>query len=626
MGFWNNIVDFLQDKVNEYREPEHIVVRRSGEEEFLDYNLATALDIFTQRVQNGEARACYFLGLLHDGGYGVVTANKEAAMRFYQKGMEAEDILCGVRLVLIHAAEGTMNPTNADSIRVPLEAMANGGDVFAMNELAALDMYERHEPGQWNVSAANAGYWKAMLELSRYYWENADYSNSFTYAEMAVNRGAALAMRYLAQCYLKGKGVEQDFKKGIQLMVELNMAEPSAELTCEIGTLYEANGDMEKADRMYQKAAPELLGKKGALSAKSNYYIGLLHEKGIGVTQDSLQALNFNLLAAEQGDLDAKYKAGSWLIDGIVVDKDEKLGVRLLQEAADAGHADAQCRLASCHQLGIIFPLSYEKGVEWLRKSVENGSLEGLFWLGGAYNHGYGVPQDKEKGFDLIKIAAKKGNANGEYTMSLEEEHDMDKRFQLITSAARKGHKKAQYILGEIYWQGNVLPSPLFSGLLRSTGGKSIPTDVNKALFWFNKSAQQGFVDSEYMLGLLYLNGNCVEKKEQKGIHFLELSAKQGRTDAFFELGRVYAYGKGVQADGEKAIYWWEKAAAKGHISAKYNIGIMYGFGRNIEKDLEKAKFWYEKAAQDGHEHACHNLAEAYELGSGCEKDLSKAL
>eukprot|EP00617_Octactis_speculum_P014727 CAMPEP_0185747234 /NCGR_PEP_ID=MMETSP1174-20130828/5836_1 /TAXON_ID=35687 /ORGANISM="Dictyocha speculum, Strain CCMP1381" /LENGTH=292 /DNA_ID=CAMNT_0028422301 /DNA_START=334 /DNA_END=1212 /DNA_ORIENTATION=+ len=85
-------------------------------------------------------------------------------------------------------------------------------------------------------------------------------------------------------------------------------------------------------------------------------------------------------------------------------------------------------------------------------------------------------------------------------------------------------------------------------------------------------------------------------------------AAVQGHRKASFNLGVVYANGEGLERDDIEAARWYEMAAEQGDASAQYNLGNMYRKGRGVDKNLEVALHWYRKAADQGHRSAKFNI------------------
>ena len=86
--------------------------------------------------------------------------------------------------------------------------------------------------------------------------------------------------------------------------------------------------------------------------------------------------------------------------------------------------------------------------------------------------------------------------------------------------------------------------------------------------------------------------------------------AEQGNVDAQYNLGLMYYSGEGVAQDYRQAAKWWQKAAEQGHAQAQNNLGALYEYGKGVKKNIKTAKKWYEKACNDGYQKACNNLSD----------------
>ena len=65
--------------------------------------------------------------------------------------------------------------------------------------------------------------------------------------------------------------------------------------------------------------------------------------------------------------------------------------------------------------------------------------------------------------------------------------------------------------------------------------------------------------------------------------------ANQGHAEAQRNLGVMYYQGQGVERDPLTAALWYERAAAQGHSGAQYSLGIMYADGQGVTRDTRKA-------------------------------------
>ena len=116
-----------------------------------------------------------------------------------------------------------------------------------------------------------------------------------------------------------------------------------------------------------------------------------------------------------------------------------------------------------------------------------------------------------------------------------------------LEKAVEEGDVKALYDLGQAY---------------DSMG------DFNKSFYWYQKSAEQGNIEAQLHIGLMYSMGEGVKKDFSKSLYWVKKSAQQGCSEATFILGTMYEAGHGVKKNLAKAIILLKKAAAEGSFSA----------------------------------------------------------
>ena len=68
--------------------------------------------------------------------------------------------------------------------------------------------------------------------------------------------------------------------------------------------------------------------------------------------------------------------------------------------------------------------------------------------------------------------------------------------------------------------------------------------------------------------------------------------AEQGDVEAQFNLGIMYQNGNGVLKDKTEAVKWYRLSAEQGYASAQYNLGVMYDEGNGVLKDYSEAVKW----------------------------------
>lgn len=112
--------------------------------------------------------------------------------------------------------------------------------------------------------------------------------------------------------------------------------------------------------------------------------------------------------------------------------------------------------------------------------------------------------------------------------------------------------------------------------------------------------AIQGCSLAQFDLAFRYVDGQDIEKNEEKAAYWFKKAAIQGDLLAQYNLGLRYRKGLGVEKSEKKAAYWLTRCAIQGDALAQYHLGLMYRNGRGVEKDNHEAAFWFYVSARQG--------------------------
>jgi hypothetical protein len=154
------------------------------------------------------------------------------------------------------------------------------------------------------------------------------------------------------------------------------------------------------------------------------------------------------------------------------------------------------------------------------------------------------------------------------------------------TALAKEGNPPAQYFLATIYL------------------GNGLPKNEKEVIYWYTKSAENGFAPAQYAVGSIYYDGSGLPKDHIKAVYWLTKSAEQGFVDAQYVLGNIHRIGVSVPQDDKQAFYWTNNAAKQGFVPAQYNLGIMYFRGRGVIKNYIEAYAWLNITASQRNEKA----------------------
>ena len=126
------------------------------------------------------------------------------------------------------------------------------------------------------------------------------------------------------------------------------------------------------------------------------------------------------------------------------------------------------------------------------------------------------------------------------------------------------------------------------------------------------KSADAGYAPAQAKLG--YILDQSEENK--KAVIWFRKAAEQGNMDGQYGLGIMYAKGDGVEKTFFLAIRWIKKAADQGHLLAMRTYATALENGElGVSKDEDETIRWLKKAADQGDAISIRRLAQAYRWG-----------
>lgn len=126
--------------------------------------------------------------------------------------------------------------------------------------------------------------------------------------------------------------------------------------------------------------------------------------------------------------------------------------------------------------------------------------------------------------------------------------------------------------------------------------------DYKQAFYWYKKAAENGHIEAQLNLGLLYYNEKGVEQSYENAAKWFTLAAEQGDEAAQYDLAGMHYDGEGVEQNYEEAFKWYKLAAEQGHVEAQFVLGKCYFCGWGVEQDYAEAEKWFEKAVDNGYD------------------------
>ncbi|MDD9308388.1 tetratricopeptide repeat protein [Aeromonas hydrophila] len=137
--------------------------------------------------------------------------------------------------------------------------------------------------------------------------------------------------------------------------------------------------------------------------------------------------------------------------------------------------------------------------------------------------------------------------------------------------------------------------------LILTINGVALSADWSEQpLSKIKQAAQKGEPEAQRTLGWMYSNGFEVPQSDEEAIFWYEKSAEQGNARSQFFLGVRLA----SRGDNSQAYLWYTKAAKQGDADAQFALGVMYQDGLGIPQDYIKSYAWLSVSAANGDKNA----------------------
>jgi len=404
----------------------------------------------------------------------------------------------------------------------------------------------------------------------------------------------------------------------------------------------------------------EPAAKEGNRNAQFQLGTGLLYGRGQFRTDEN-EGLRWLRNAAEQQYPAAALHLGAYLAyeKGSVDEGIDWLRGAASSPAASVGELPANFigipprnEIIAARLLGMLLlagPGAAE-GADWLRKASDQEDRVSRMLLGTAYIDGRGVPRDRAKGLELIL------NAQGGVTLTAVSIAALvqvegigaaadPKAAAKLLGARSDSNAEAYYYVGQLYHSGfwyNGRERLLVDWFLRRSGTSEVGlkefygrqrdavsyvwSDLERALRWYRRSADAGYIGAQVNLGVIYLDRNSRHWDCAEGKRWTRVAAERGDPTAQLNLGMALhggcqGGGAGVsKKDLEESVAWFQKSADGGHLSGLFFLAGSYRSGTGVAQDPGKAMELYRKGADRGDWQAAQEISRMYAVGEGVPK------
>ena len=235
---------------------------------------------------------------------------------------------------------------------------------------------------------------------------------------------------------------------------------------------------------------------------------------------------------------------------------------------------------------------SFRAAEPQLIKAAELGNATAYFALAQGYRAQKWREDYESRSEAMALTAAKMGNAQAQYYYAQrldDKAPNSQEANKWYEKAAENGDTNAQYLLGT-----------------RLLNGRNMSANPELGLYWIKQSAQAGPDDTSlafggklkarFLLSYLQERENLGLTKSSTYIALLEDAAKLGNVEAMYQLGILYWNGTGVAQDKKKAYDWFFKIDRfENHGKALFAMGV---YQYEVKKQLDWASSLFARAAK----------------------------
>jgi len=238
----------------------------------------------------------------------------------------------------------------------------------------------------------------------------------------------------------------------------------------ELGRAKLADKDVAGAIEQFNEAA-------GAEYTRAYYELGYLAERGLGRSQDLVEANRLFKIGSDRGDPYAMLAYGRNLTLGRGVPKSVDDGVKLLNRAVELGHTYAMNTVGAMYYYGQNLPADPKRGVRFYQAALARNDIYAMHNMGIAYLEGKGVARNPATAMALFQ------------------------------RASDGGHPNAPASIGAMYFKGN-----------------GVKKDLPTAIMWYETGAERGDFYAASNLAWIYSKGPAALRDLQKAVWYSSLA------------------------------------------------------------------------------------------------------
>ena len=443
---------------------------------------------------------------------------------------------------------------------------------------------------QWYKQASNHGYSQALYNQAALYATGSGVDKNTEKAletiDILKKNNPKLFYSFLGELYRIDKQVETSvkyYKKAAEL------GDPRSEFYYgfHLYTGKFCECDPKKGVKYIRSAARNGIG-------TANLAMARLYEQGAdeaGVKQSDAQALKNYKIAARKGNKKAQLKLAEVYKEGLLgINKNVKEAFKWYLILAESGDNGAAFHTAYFLANGIGVCKDYKEAIRWYKVAVDGGSAAAMNNLAICYEKGNGIDVDLETAFSLYYKSAKLGNLTAANNLSIcyqngtGTQENPKEALKWKEKVAIGNNSKAQVTLADWYFRGYGTERNLVKALLWFVRSKCNDIDkikdINDTITYIKEKANEEDAYYQYLLAKCYEYGIGLPKDKNKAEFWYESSANNGFVESLIKLRRIEPLSTSVteeeRANGKKDEYGvlyshdWKKVLSCSYVHSKY--------------------------------------------------------
>lgn len=447
------------------------------------------------------------------------------------------------------------------------------------------------------------------------------------YREAAM-AGVKTARRMLAQCYLEGRGVEQDPAAGKYWLIRaINdngdpMAMAMLAANYEAGVFPPDDHDRseflnpDKSDLRKMTAQDRPVHVADALEDLKAQPVADVNERSLQT--EEMEHVSWQSTSMSETEIVRRIDKSRWVRNER---RDHRECFYWARRSAELGCVPGVYQLARCHEVGIGVAVDLERCVQLYREAATSGHAPALFSLACFYCSGCVVERrDSTRALELLKQAAESG-----YTPAM---------ISLATlfTLGSQSHVRMTETPASTRFRVALSTSLVRLRDPRDLAITIVDPELQQALVWWRRAAKRGSRQAQYELALCFRDGRGTFVDLVKALYWMRRAAEAGLPEAQLELGvllvqelptgrdETRTLASSIEHDNE-SFYWILRAAKNGLPSAQIELAQLFVEGRYVHRNASTAFYWFKRAAKAGHPYGQFRVASMLidgEVSGGC--------